>query len=115
MKFFLNRFLSLAFIILISTNAFAQNLKNSKSAILGVILEGDYTNFKEAKGVLGIQFKNIKSDNWSQENLILQANDSKGKQINQLKIEIDFSKLPEGYQFIPFEKEKDFALGSACW
>ncbi|MEN9908044.1 MAG: hypothetical protein RLZZ540_1193 [Bacteroidota bacterium] len=109
MKDFLNRFLGLTFIILIISTTFSQEQKANKSAILGVVLEGGYTNLKEAKGILGLQFKNVKSDNWSEATLTFEAFDNKGKQLNQLKTEMDFSKLPEGYQFISFEKEIDLA------
>jgi len=109
MKNFLNHFLSLTFIILININTFAQETKANKSTILGVVLEGGLTNLKEAKGILGIQFKNVKSDNWSQANLIIKSKENTGKQLNQIKKEIDFSNLPEGYQFIPFENELDLA------
>lgn len=109
MKDFLNRFLGLTFIILIISNTFAQEQKVNKSAILGVVLEGGYTNLKEAKEILGLQFKKLKSDNWSESIIAFEAFNNKGKQINQFKTETDFSKLPEGYQFIPFEKEIDLA------
>lgn len=109
MKDFLNRFLGLTFIILIISNTFAQEQKVNKSAILGVVLEGGYTNLKEAKGILGLQFKKVKSDNWSESIIAFEAFNNKGKQINQFKTETDFSKLPEGYQFLSFEKEIDLA------
>jgi alpha-L-fucosidase 2 len=109
MKDFLNRFLGLTFIILIISNTFAQEQKVNKSAILGVVLEGGYTNLKEAKGILGLQFKKVKSDNWSEAIITFEAFDNKGKQIHQFKTETDFSKLPEGYQFLSFEKEIDLA------
>ena len=107
MKYFLNRFQSLALIILVTNITFAQASKENKNAVLGVILEGGLTNLQEAKGILGIQFKNVKSDNWSEAELIVVAFDNKEKQINQIKTEINFNKLPEGYQFISFEKELD--------
>jgi alpha-L-fucosidase 2 len=109
MKYFLNPILSLALIILVTNITFAQEQKANKSAILGIILESGYTNLKEAKGILGLQFKNVKSENWSEATLILEAFDNNGKQINQFKTDIDFSKLPEGYQFISFEKQIDLA------
>lgn len=109
MKDFLNRFLGLTFIILIISNTFAQEQKVNKSAILGVVLEGGYTNLKEAKGILGLQFKKVKSDNWSESIIAFEAFNNKGKQINQFKTETDFSKLSEGYQFLSFEKEIDLA------
>lgn len=109
MKFFLNRILSLALIILVTNISFAQASKENKTAVLGVVLEGGLTHLQEAKGILGIQFENVKSDNWSEAAISLEAFDNKGKQINQLKTELDFSKFPEGYQFIPFEKQIDLA------
>ncbi|WP_140485489.1 glycosyl hydrolase family 95 catalytic domain-containing protein [Flavobacterium sp. GSA192] len=109
MKDFLNRFLGLTFIILIISNTFAQEQKVNKSAILGVVLEGGYTNLKEAKGILGLQFKKVKSDNWSEAIITFEAFNNKGKQIHQFKTETDFSKFPEGYQFLSFEKEIDLA------
>ena len=108
MKYFLNRFLILAFIFLVTSITFAQASKENKSAVLGVVLEGGYTNLKDAKGILGLQFKNVKSENWSETSLTLEAFD-KGKQIKQIKTDLDFSKLSEGYQFIPFEKQMDLA------
>lgn len=109
MKDFLNRFLNLCFIILITTTTFAQASKENKSAVLGVVLEGGYTNLKEANGILGLQFKKALVDNWFEASLNLEVFDNKGKQINQFKTEIDFSKLPEGYQFISLEKEIDLS------
>lgn len=109
MKDFLNRFLGLTFIILIISNTFAQEQKVNKSAILGVVLEGGYTNLKEAKGILGLQFKKVKSDNWSEAIITFEVFNNKGKQINQFKTETDFSKFSEGYQFLSFEKEIDLA------
>lgn len=109
MKDFLNRFLGLSFIILIISTTFAQEQKANKSVILGVVLEGGYTNLKEAKGILGLQFKKVKSDNWSEAIITFESFNNKGKQINQFKTETDFSKLPEAYQFIPLEKEIDLA------
>jgi alpha-L-fucosidase 2 len=110
MKYFLNRFLNLVLIFLATNISFAQTSIENKTAILGLVLEGGLTNLQEAKGILGLQFKNKKSDNWSEATLILEAFDNKGKQINQFKTAIDFSKLPEGYQFIPLEKQMDLAL-----
>ena len=109
MKYSLNRFLSLAFIFLVTNISFSQESKETKKAFLGVVLEGGLTNLQEAKGILGLQFKNVKSENWSESILTLEAFDAKGKQINQVKTEIDFNNLPEGYQFIPFEKQIDLA------
>jgi len=109
MKIFLSRIQFIVFIILIISNTFAQEQKVTKSAILGVVLEGGYTNLKEAKGILGLQFKKVKSDNWSEAIIAFETFNNKGKQINQCKIEKDFSKLPEGYQFLSFEKEIDLA------
>ena len=107
MKYFLTRILSLALIILITSITFAQAPKADKKAFLGVVLEGGLTNLQEAKGILGLQFKNVKSENWSEATLTLEVFDTKEKQINQFKTELDFNSLPEGYQFIPFEKQMD--------
>jgi alpha-L-fucosidase 2 len=109
MKYFLNRFLSLSFIILVTSITFAQASKKNKNEVLGVVLDGGLTNLQEVKGILGLQFKNVKSENWPEAGLILEAFDAKGKQIHQFKTELDFNSLPEGYQFIPFEKQIDFA------
>ena len=109
MKYFLTRILSLALIILITSITFAQAPKADKNEVLGVVLEGGLTNLQEAKGILGLQFKNVKSENWSEATLTLEVFDTKGKQINQFKTELDFNSLPEGYQFIPFEKQIDLA------
>lgn len=107
MKYFLNRFQSLALIILVTNITFAQTSLENKTVVIGVVLEGGLTNLQEAKGILGLQFKNVKSENWSEAELIVEAFDNKEKQINQVKTAIDFSKLPEGYQFIPLEKQID--------
>ena len=107
MKYFLNRILNFALIILVSNIIFAQAPKENKNTVIGVVLEGGLTNLQEAKGILGIQFKNVKSENWSETELTLEAFDSKGKQINQVSTDIDFNNLPEGFQFIPFEKQID--------
>ncbi|POY39876.1 hypothetical protein C3L50_08575 [Flavobacterium alvei] len=107
MKYFLNRFLTLT--ILITSIAFAQTSKENKSAILGVVLEGGYTNLKEANGILGLQFKKVKSDNWYEAAISLAAFDNTEKQINQISTDIDFNNLPEGFQFIPFEKQIDLS------
>lgn len=109
MKYFLNRILSLALIILVSNITFAQASKENKKVVLGVVLEGGLTNLQEAKGILGIQFENAKSDNWSEAEITLEAFDSNKKQINQFKTDIDFNSLPKGYQFIPLEKQMDLA------
>lgn len=109
MKYFLNRILSLALIILVSNITFAQASKENKKVVLGVVLEGGLTNLQEAKGILGIQFENAKSDNWSEAEITLEAFDSNEKQINQFKTDIDFNSLPKGYQFIPLEKQMDLA------
>ncbi|TDD99668.1 glycoside hydrolase family 95 protein [Flavobacterium cellulosilyticum] len=109
MKDFLNYFPSFAFIFLISSITFAQTPKENKSAVIGVVLQGGLTNLKDATGILGIQFKNVKTENWSEAGLTLGAFDTKGKQINQIKTTIDFNKFPEGYQFISFEKAIDLA------
>ncbi len=109
MKNVFNYFQSLALIILVTTISFAQESKETKKAILGVVLEGGLTNLQDAKGILGLQFKNVKSENWSDTTLTLEAFGNMGKQINQFKTEIDFNNLPEGYQFIPFEKQIDLA------
>lgn len=109
MKYFLNRILTLALIILVSNITFAQASKENKKVVLGVVLEGGLTNLQEAKGILGIQFENAKSDNWSEAEITLEAFDSNEKQINQFKTDIDFNSLPKGYQFIPLEKQMDLA------
>jgi len=109
LKDFLNRFLCLSFIVLITSITLAQVSKENKNTVIGVVLEGGLTNLQDAKGILGIQFKNVKSENWSESTLTLEAFDNNVKQINQLNTEIDFNNLPEGYQFIPFEKQIDLA------
>jgi len=109
MKSFLNHFPTFALIILVINITFAQASKGYKTAVIGVVLEGGLIHLQEAKGIMGLQIKNVKSDNWSETELIVEAFDSTGKQINQFKTEIDFNSLPEGYQFIPFEKQIDLA------
>ena len=61
MKRFINQFFNFISIILITNLTFAQTPKENKSAIEGVILEGGLINLKEAKSILGFQFKNLKS------------------------------------------------------
>ena len=100
MKNILSHFSISIFIALITLVTFAQESKQSKTEILGVVLEGGYTNLKESKGVLGVKFKNDLSENWSEAELFFEAIDNNGKQIGISKFLIDFDKLPEGYQFI---------------
>ncbi|MDA3880341.1 MAG: glycoside hydrolase family 95 protein [Prolixibacteraceae bacterium] len=109
MKNILNRLLSLAFFVLIPSMTFAQEAKEIKNDVLGVVFEGGFTNLQEARGILGIQFKNELTDNWSKANLILQACDNKGSTISQSTSVVDFDSLKEGYQFIPVEWQVDLA------
>ncbi|MGQ7946603.1 glycoside hydrolase family 95 protein [Flavobacterium sp. WC2509] len=106
MKNILYRFLSLIFTILFTSLTFAQEAKDKKNEVLGVVLEGGLTNLQEAKGVLGIQFKK-ESKSWSKANLVLEAFDNKEKKLGQSTVLVYFDKLNEGYQFIAAEWKID--------
>lgn len=109
MKNFLNRILCIAFVILVTTNTFAQIANQDKNDILGVVLQGGYINFREANGIIGIQFKKGTTDNWALEEVFIEVLDKNNKPTRKLKAVVDFKKLGNGCQFIPLGGEVDLA------
>lgn len=110
MKNFSSRFLTITFALLFISTTFSQTKNDDKSIVLGLVLEGGLINFKESNGILGFQFFNKKSDNWSDVIITLEAFNTTEKVIDLLKTDFDFKKLPEGYQFVSLEKHFNVSL-----